>query len=189
MLSFDTYYLDQSHLTLEQRHQLNYDHPDTLDVALFIEHLDTLRAGGSIELPVYDFATHTRRVGMYETLEPADLIIVDGILLFAFAEIAQRLDFRIFRQCPEAVRLGRRIARDITERGRTPESVRRQFHATVAPMHDRFVEPSRQRADLVVPYEAPIDGDPLDDRDFAASLQLVLDALEQFMAPRREAAT
>ncbi len=149
ILSFDTYYRDQSHLSLEQRAALNYDHPDILDVELFADHLDALVDGRPARLPVYDFTTHARVPDRHQVLHPHPIVLVEGILLFAFAEIVDRLALRIYRECPEHIRFSRRLDRDTTERGRTADSVEHQFAATVAPMHDRFVAPSRERAHLV----------------------------------------
>lgn len=156
IFAFDTYYRDHGHLSVAERALVNYDHPDSLDVELFTAHLDQLRAGGSAETPVYDFATHTRssetrRVG------PAHLVIVEGILLFAFPEIRERLDLRVFRDCPEEVRFKRRLKRDVSERGRSPDSVKAQFEATVAPMHETFVQPSKTHAHIVIEYGEDLD--------------------------------
>ncbi len=160
VLNFDAYYRDLSHLAPDQRRGRNYDHPDALDHELFIAHLDRLAAGSGVEVPVYDFSTHTRN-GSYEAVPAAPLVAAEGILLFAFPEVASRLDLTVFLDVPEPVRLRRRIRRDTTERGRDPEGVRRQFAATVAPMHDAFVQPHRDRADLIfgpeVDYEAVVD--------------------------------
>lgn len=149
VISFDTYYRDQSHLSPAARAALNYDHPDTLDVDLFVEHLDALATGTSVDLPIYDFATHTRVPDRTVRLHSAPVVLVEGILLFSFADIADRLHLRVFRECPANVRFSRRLLRDTTERGRTPASVEAQFAETVAPMHDHFVTPSRARAHLV----------------------------------------
>ena len=156
LLAFDTYYRDHGHLSPKDRAEVNYDHPDSLDLELFVEHLDALRAGKSIEVPVYDFATHTRS---QETsrLEGREIIVVEGILLFAFDDIADRLSLKVFRDCPEATRFKRRVKRDVAERGRTPESIEKQFAATVKPMHDKFVQPSMDCADLIVPGDGNLD--------------------------------
>lgn len=160
VLNFDHYYRDLSHLTPDQRRVINYDHPDALDHELFIGHLDQLSAGGGVEVPVYDFSTHTRD-GRFEAVAAAPLIVVEGILLFAFPEVAARLDLTVFLDVPEPVRLRRRILRDTSERGRDPDDVRRQFEATVVPMHGAYVQPHRGRADLIfgpeVDYEAVVD--------------------------------
>lgn len=160
VLNFDHYYRDLSHLTPDQRRVINYDHPDAFDHELFIGHLDQLSAGGGVEVPVYDFSTHTRD-GSFEAVAAAPLVVVEGILLLAFPEVAARLDLTVFLDVPEPVRLRRRIRRDTSERGRDPDDVRRQFAATVAPMHDAYVQPCRDRADLIfgpeVDYEAVVD--------------------------------
>lgn len=160
VLNFDHYYRDLSHLTPDQRRVRNYDHPDALDHELFIGHLHRLSAGGGVEVPVYDFSTHTRD-GSFEAVAAAPLAVVEGILLLAFPEVAARLDLTVFLDVPEPVRLQRRILRDTSERGRDPAGVRRQFAATVAPMHDAYVQPCRDRADLIfgpeVDYEAVVD--------------------------------
>ena len=151
-LAFDTYYCDQSHLTPDERARVNYDHPSSLDVDLFTEHLDALAAGGAIEAPIYDFATHSRTVET-ERVEPGDVVIIEGILLLAFPAIAERLDLCVFRDCPENVRFARRLRRDMAERGRTELSVYEQFEATVKPMHDEYVEPCRDIADIVTDFD------------------------------------
>ena len=149
VLAFDAYYRDLSHLPFADRRRRNFDHPDSLDSELFLQHLDALRQGISVDVPVYDFATHTLS-GRFERVEAAPLLLVEGILLLAFEEAVGRLDHSIFMDVPEEVRLRRRIKRDVTERGRPEDHVRRQFAATVAPMHDAYVQPSRHRADRIV---------------------------------------
>ena len=148
VLAYDAYYRDLSHLTFAERRRCNYDHPDSLDSELFLEHLDALRRGIAVDVPVYDFSTHTLS-GRFERVEAARLLLVEGILLLALAEAVERLDYSVFLDVPEDVRLQRRIHRDMTERGRPEDHVRRQFAATVAPMHDAFVQPSRHRADRI----------------------------------------
>jgi uridine kinase len=139
-ISFDAYYRDLSHLPMADRAATNFDHPDSLDGDLLAHHLAELGAGREIPLPVYDFATYAR-TGDVEFVSPRPYIIVEGILLFAFAGIRARLDHLIFRHCDEATRAQRRLERDVVERGRTPESVQHQWQTTVQPMHDQFVEP------------------------------------------------
>lgn len=155
LLAFDTYYRDHGHLPPAERAEVNYDHPDSLDSELFVQHLDRLTAGDDIEAPVYDFATHTRTTDTI-TVPARSIIIVEGILLFAFDGIVDRLELRIFRDCPEPLRFRRRVRRDVAERGRTPESVSHQFEATVKPMHDLYVQPSMDLAHLVVPGDGDI---------------------------------
>ena len=149
VLAFDAYYRDLSHLPFAERRRGNFDHPDSLDGDLFLQHLDTLKRGVDVDVPVYDFSTHTFS-GRVQRVAAAPLLVVEGILLLAFREAAARLDQSIFLDVPEPVRLQRRIQRDVQERGRPEDHVRRQFAATVAPMHDAFVQPSRHRADRIV---------------------------------------
>ncbi|MCE2513075.1 MAG: uridine kinase [Acidimicrobiia bacterium] len=149
VLAFDAYYRDLSHLPFDERRRGNFDHPDSLDSDLFLQHLDALKHGIDVDVPVYDFSTHTL-TGRFERVEAAPLLLVEGILLLAFTDAAERLDYSIFIDVPEDVRLRRRIHRDVTERARPEDHVRRQFAATVAPMHDAFVQPSRHRADRIV---------------------------------------
>jgi uridine kinase len=153
-LKQDNYYRDLSHLTPVERDAINFDHPQALEFELLAHHLSELLAGVSVRIPVYDFATHTRRV---ETalLQPKPVILIEGILIFSQPAIVGHLRHSIFVETPEAVRLERRIRRDIDERGRTRESVEAQFFATVAPMHNLFVEPSKAIASQVVSGEAP----------------------------------
>ena len=155
-LAFDSYYRDQGHLLLDERALVNYDHPDSLDVDLFIENLRSLRNDSTISSPVYNFATHTRSDDTSE-VSPAEVILVDGILLLSFPEICDLLDISIFVSAPEHVRLERRIVRDVAERGRTSQQAKAQFLKTVQPMHEQFVEPSKQNADLIISGEGDID--------------------------------
>ena len=163
VLAYDAYYRDLSHLPFAERRRRNYDHPDSLDSELFLEHLDALRRGISVDVPVYDFSTHTLS-GRFERVEAARLLLVEGILLLALADAVERLDYSVFLDVPEDTRLRRRIHRDMTERGRPEDHVRRQFAATVAPMHDAYVQPSRHRADRIV---GPADADSLADEIMA----------------------
>lgn len=149
VLAFDAYYRNQGHLSPADRSLVNYDHPDSLDHERFAADVEALRAGERIAAPVYDFATHTRTAEV-TIVEPRSIVIIEGILLLSFEEIADRLDLAVYLDVPEDVRLERRIKRDIAERGREPDDVRRQFAETVAPMHDRFVEPFRHRAHRTV---------------------------------------
>ena len=163
VLAYDAYYRDLSHLPFAERRRRNYDHPDSLDSELFLEHLDALRRGVGVDVPVYDFLTHTLS-GRFERVEAARLLLVEGILLLALADAVERLDYSVFLDVPEDTRLRRRIHRDMTERGRPEDHVRRQFAATVAPMHDAYVQPSRHRADRIV---GPADADSLADEIMA----------------------
>lgn len=152
ILGFDAYYRDHGHLSPEERALVNYDHPDSLDVELFVEHLDRIKAGHSVQSPVYNFSTHTRSDQVIH-LDATPIVIVEGILILAFEDIRKRFDLTIYRSCPASVRLARRMHRDVAERGRTPESVAEQFAATVGPMHDRFVLANSVYADLIVDHE------------------------------------
>lgn len=128
---------------------VNFDHPDTLDFELMSEHIGLLKRGQSIETPSYDFTTHSR-IPETKTLDPKPLIFVEGILVLNSAEVRAWVDYGVFVGCDEDVRYARRSQRDITERGRTPEDIKRQFFTQVAPMHTEFVEPSREHADLII---------------------------------------
>ena len=149
VLALDAYYHDLSHMTMHERMQVNYDHPESLDNELFARHLSALRSGRSVDVPEYDFATHTR-TGATERVEAREIVLVEGILLFCFPGIHDLLDHAVFIDVPEPIRLERRIMRDVAERGRDAEDVKRQFCEFVAPMHDRHVQPYRHLADRVV---------------------------------------
>lgn len=147
---FDAYYCDLGHLTIAQRQACNFDHPDAFDTELFLTHLDQLIAGHAITLPNYDFVQYTR-VGGGHVVQPRPIILVDGILLFVAAAIRSRMNVRIFIEVADDIRLLRRILRDTQERGRDVTSVCQQYLATVRPMHQAFVEPSRSYADVIIP--------------------------------------
>jgi uridine kinase len=149
-IDHDAYYRDQGHLPPAARADVNYDHPSALDSGLFAEHLRELRAGRAVEVPIYDFATHTRRT-QTRPVAPASVIIVEGILVFAEPALREQMDIRIFVDTDPDIRLMRRIRRDLEERGRTFQSVRDQYYATVRPMHIEHVEPSKRWADLILP--------------------------------------
>ncbi|HJO05416.1 MAG TPA: uridine kinase [Acidobacteriota bacterium] len=150
MILHDSYYRDLSHLPAEERAQQNYDHPDSLETELLVEHLHALVHRAAIDKPLYDFTTHTRRVET-ESVEPRSVILVEGVLVLAEAQLRQMMDLKIFVDTDADVRLMRRVERDIRDRGRTTESVFEQYLATVRPMHVEFVEPSKAHADLVIP--------------------------------------
>lgn len=149
-IEHDAYYHDQGHLPAEERETINYDHPRALESALLADHLRALREGRAVEVPIYDFATHTRR---HETrpVAPARVIIVEGILLFTEAALREQMDIKIFVDTDPDIRLMRRIRRDLEQRGRTFQSVRDQYYATVRPMHIEHVEPTKRWADLIIP--------------------------------------
>ena len=150
VLSHDNYYKRHDELTYEERVQLNYDEPDALETDLMAVHLEALRRGESIECPVYDFTVHNRSD---ETIpiHPRKVIIVEGILIFESEALRNLMDIRIFVDTDADVRLCRRIRRDVKKRGRSLESVLDQYQQTVKPMHEKYVEPSKKYADLVVP--------------------------------------
>ena len=149
VLSHDNYYRRNDHLTYEQRCQINYDEPAALETDLMARHLDQLRHGETIQCPVYDFAQHNRSD---ETIEivPKSVIIVEGILIFEDKALRDLMDIKIFVDTDADVRLCRRIKRDVNKRGRSLESVLEQYQNTVKPMHEKYVEPSKKHANLVV---------------------------------------
>ncbi len=146
----DDYYKDLSHMTKEDRAKQNFDHPDSIDFALLQQHLLSLKNNQQIEVPIYSFCHHSRESSTH-TVQPADIIIVEGILLFAVAELRELFDLKIFVETDDDIRLLRRMERDVHERARTFESVRDQYLSTVKPMHDAFVEPSKRYADVIIP--------------------------------------
>lgn len=150
LIPHDAYYRDQSALSFEERAGINYDHPDSLETELLAEHLKRLRAGESIQRPVYDFSTHTRS-GESVTVDPESVIIVEGILVLAEPTLRDAMDLRLYVDTDADLRLLRRLRRDIVERKRTVDSVLAQYEATVRPMHIQFVEPSKRFADIIVP--------------------------------------
>ncbi len=151
VLPFDAYYRDLDHLDRSARDAVNWDHPDSLDTELFVEHLEELRRGSAVGVPVYDF-THHRRSGEWVLVEPRPLVVAEGILLGSTPDIRRRLDLTVFLDVPERVRFGRRLRRDTAERGRSRHDVERQFRESVAPMHGRFVQPCITEADVVVEH-------------------------------------
>ena len=150
LLEHDRYYRDRGDLRFEERTALNYDHPDSLETDLLVRHVQELRAGRSVEVPMYDFARYARK---QETMRvpPRRAIIVDGILIFTDAELRRLMDVKVFVDADDDTRFIRRLQRDIAERGRTVESVIDQYLGTVKPMHLEFVEPSKRYADIIIP--------------------------------------
>lgn len=149
-LPHDAYYRDASNLPPAERSQLNFDHPDALDNDLLIQHLSLLQMGQAVEIPVYDFKTHTR-LAETRRVDPQPVILVEGILIFADKRLRDLMDMKIFVDTDADLRFIRRLQRDIGERGRTPESVISQYLRTVRPMHLEFVEPSKRYADVIIP--------------------------------------
>ncbi len=150
LFPLDLYYRDLSQFPLDARDKQNFDHPDSLESELFIEHIRELGEGRAIERPVYDFSRHTRVVGKFETVEPGPFLVVEGILALHYEELWPRYDFSVYVDAPNEVCLNRRIYRDMRERGRTEESVRAQFEATARPMAEEYVLPSQARASITV---------------------------------------
>lgn len=153
LIPHDAYYRDLSHLSPSDRSGHNFDHPDALETELLITHLKALAAGQPVEMPRYDFETHSRIEGEVKSLDPRPVIVVEGVLVLADEALRDRLDLKIFVETEPDTRLSRRLVRDQKERGRDTESVLRQYEATVRPLHDRFVEPSKAFADLIYPGE------------------------------------
>lgn len=149
-IRLDDYYKDLSHLSFEERRNINFDHPDSYDVELLLSDINKLKNGLSIEKPTYDFV-NSIRAKETEHLEPSNIIIVEGIMVFAITEIREILDMKIFVDTADDIRFIRRVKRDINERGRTLDSVVNQYLSTVRPMHLTFVEPSKRFADIIVP--------------------------------------
>ena len=149
-LQQDSYYRDLDRMPLDYRRKVNFDHPDALDNDLLVEHLRALKAGRTVELPLYDFKNHARRA---ETLRtgPRPIIIIEGILVFTDERLRGEMDIKVFVDTPDDIRFIRRLRRDVAERGRTTESVIEQYLATVRPMHMQFVEPSKRYADVIIP--------------------------------------
>lgn len=149
-IKMDDYYKDLSSLTIEERAQINFDHPNSFDIDLFISHLSDLKNGKPINKPTYDFTIHNR-LEETELISPANVVIVEGILIFAIPEIRNLFDIKLFVDTPDDIRFIRRLKRDVKKRGREVESVINQYLETVRPMHHSFVEPSKQYADIIVP--------------------------------------
>ncbi len=146
----DSYYKDNSGLSLEERERINYDHPDSFDNHLLVEHIQLLRDRCSVQVPIYDFSRHTRTDDT-KKVEARRVIIVEGILILSDEALRAQMDIKVFVDTDADVRVLRRISRDLRDRGRTFESVFTQYLTTVKPMHDAFVEPSKRYADLIIP--------------------------------------
>ncbi|CAN5290882.1 uridine kinase [soil metagenome] len=161
----DSYYRNLSDMPLDERHEANFDHPDSIDSEMLVNHLKRLKSGQSIEMPIYDFVTHTRS-DESEYIEPKPVVIVEGILIFAEPRVLDLLDVRIFVDTPDDIRLIRRLKRDINERGRSFERTLWQYEHTIRPMHFEFVEPSKRHADIIIPEG----GNPEITNDFICGL-------------------
>lgn len=150
LLDMDAYYRNYAHLPVEERRRVNWDHPESFDTDLLVDHLDALLAGQGVAKPVYDFVTHTRSTRTID-VPPADVIVIDGILLFVDERVRDLCDVKVFVEADADIRLIRRIKRDMVKRGRPLEEVLEQYLTTVQPMHLQFVEPSKRYADVIVP--------------------------------------
>ena len=149
-LQHDSYYKELKGLPPTQRAEVNFDHPNSLDTELLIRHIKSLRDGKPVEVPIYDFSTDSRTAQSI-TVQPRRVIVVEGILIFAEAELRKLFDVKIFVDTDSDLRFIRRLQRDISERGRTTEAVIKRYQATVRPMHLEFVEPSKRYADIIIP--------------------------------------
>ena len=146
----DSYYRNLADMPLDERHQANFDHPDSIDSDMMVNHLMRLKQGLQVEMPLYDFKTHTRS-DRIEIIEPRPVVIVEGILIFSEPRVLDLLDVRVFVDTPDDIRLTRRLRRDFAERGRSFERTLIQYERTIRPMHFEFVEPSKRHADIIIP--------------------------------------
>jgi uridine kinase len=149
----DDYYLDQTHLSPEERCKTNYDHPDAFDWPLMMQHVQALRHGKAIEMPVYDFSVHNRSSKTI-TVKPAPVIVIEGLFALYDPRLCKMMSLKIYVDTASDVRFIRRLERDITERGRSTESVIQQYLETVRPMHKQFIEPTKRNADVILPHGA-----------------------------------
>ena len=149
-LPHDSYYRDLGELTIEERQKINFDHPDALETELLIKHIQALKRGETVDVPIYNFTTHTR-TDQTLRIESQSVILVEGILIFADETLLTLFDAKIFVDTPDDIRFIRRLQRDLLERGRTVDSVIQQYMTTVRPMHLEFVEPSKRQADVIIP--------------------------------------
>ncbi len=150
VIVLDSYYKDLSHLDLDARRLVNFDHPDAFDVELLMTHLEALQQGQSVEVPIYDYVNHNRKSETIRLNAPL-IVVLEGILPFCFKRVRDILDIKLFVDTPDDIRLLRRIRRDMVQRGRTLEEILDQYEKDVRPMHLSFVEPSKREADLIIP--------------------------------------
>ncbi len=153
----DDYYKDQSHKTMEERLQNNYDHPDAFDTDLLVEHLIQLKDRKPILKPTYDFEIHNRSKEILDEIQPANVIVVEGIFVLAESRVRNLCDIKLYCDTPDDIRFIRRLIRDTKERGRSVESITMQYLNTVKPMHDAFIEPSKKYANIIFPENGPND--------------------------------
>lgn len=150
-IDHDSYYRDRSDLSFDERCKLNFDHPGSLETSLLVQHVRDLKAGNTVDIPTYDFKSHSRLKNSLRTATPTPIIVVEGILVFEDSELRDLFDMKLFVDTDSDIRVFRRIRRDIEERGRTFQAVREQYYKTVRPMHLEFVEPSKRHANLIIP--------------------------------------
>ncbi|APT72095.1 uridine kinase [Thermosipho sp. 1063] len=150
IVPMDNYYLDRSHLSFQEREKINYDHPNAIESSLLIKHIQQLKNGMGIEMPLYDFSTHTRK-REYIKILPTNVIIIEGIFALYYKDLREEADLKIYVDTESDIRFGRRLRRDLLERGRKLESVYEQYFKTVKPMHETFVEPTKRFADVIIP--------------------------------------
>ena len=150
IIRLDDYYLDHPELSLDERKKINYDHPNAFDVDLLIKHISQLKSHQSIDVPEYDFVNHKRKDTTH-VVKPSKVLIIEGILVLAIEDLCDLLDIKLFVDTPDDIRFIRRLSRDVKKRNRTLDSVINQYLHTVRPMHNVFVEPSKSKADLIIP--------------------------------------
>jgi uridine kinase len=173
-LDMDGYYRNFAHRSMEERRRINWDHPEAFDLDLFIQHLQQLSRGEAVDKPVYDFTTHLRS-SLNDRITPADVIVVDGILLFTDERVRNLLDVKIFVDADADIRLVRRIQRDMSERGRPLEEILEQYLTTVRPMHQQFVEPGKRHADIILPRGG----------ENAVAIEMILTTIQRRLDARR----
>ena len=170
LLEHDGYYRDFSHLSVEERTRINFDHPEALETDLLMRHIQDLRDGKSIDKPIYDYVTHSRSKKIVH-VAPVPVVVVEGILIFTDEELRKSFDIKIFVDTDADMRVLRRLQRDMSERGRTLDSILRQYYSTVRPMHLKFVEPSKRWADVIIPEGG----------HNAIALDLIIEKLRRFL--------
>ena len=173
-LDMDGYYRNFAHLPMDERREINWDHPEAFDLDLFVSHLEQLARGEPVEKPVYDFTTHLRS-SRTERITPADVIVVDGILLFVDERVRALCDVKVFVDADPDIRLVRRIQRDMSERDRPLEEILQQYLTTVRPMQQQFVEPSKRYADIILPRGG----------ENAVAIEMILTTIQRRLEARR----
>ena len=168
----DAYYRDLTHLSLGERAAINFDHPNSLETKLMIKHIKSLLKGNAVQVPIYDFTRHTRTEESI-TVEPAPIVLVDGILIFTKRKLRELMDIKVFVDTDADIRFIRRLKRDIEERGRDRNSVIAQYLTTVRPMHMKFVEPSKRYADVIIPHGGMN----------KVAMNMVVSSLKQLLSP------